>query len=205
MDRARRGYILIAVLAGLALCTALLGAYAAASRRAISLARADVEATQARFAARGAAIQAAKDLSVGLGRGRIGAGLASPGSSGALPTPAVASTTIEGLPAFPAEMANAAGFLGIIARRMDEVRASVAARQNGTQSAEATDPTAALTPDPSGDDVGPARANAAPVKAMEVIFKNLSYDTFRRFLRQASSKQAIMELLEEADSQNMGR
>lgn len=53
--------------------------------------------------------------------------------------------------------------------------------------------------------LSPADNPEEHLKAMEVIFKNLSYDTFRRFLRQASSKQAIMELLEEADSQNMGR
>lgn len=173
MDRARRGYILIAVLAALALCTALLGAYAAASRRAISLARAEVEATQARYAARGAAIQAAKDLSVGLGRGRINAGAgdaASPVGSGA---PAVASTTIEGLPAFPAEMANAAGFLGIIARRMDEVRASAQASKN-PQPAPA-DP--ASPADPSRDDAGPARADAEPIP-MPIVSTGRGYMQF---------------------------
>ncbi len=175
MDRARRGYILIAVLAGLALCTALLGAYAAASRRAISLARADVEATQARYAARGAAIQAAKDLSVGLGRGRISAGssdLSSPAGSGA---PVVASTTIEGLPAFPAEMANAAGFLGIIARRMDEVRASLEAERN-PQPATA-DPATPAGPaaDPSRDDAD--AANADPIPA-PVVATGLGYMQF---------------------------
>ncbi len=37
------------------------------------------------------------------------------------------------------------------------------------------------------------------LKAMEVIFSNLSKVTFRRFLRQASSPQEVRSLLEEAD------
>jgi mannitol/fructose-specific phosphotransferase system IIA component (Ntr-type) len=37
--------------------------------------------------------------------------------------------------------------------------------------------------------------------AMEVIFKNLSKDTFRRFLRQAGSVDEVRTLLEEADNQ----
>jgi mannitol/fructose-specific phosphotransferase system IIA component (Ntr-type) len=37
--------------------------------------------------------------------------------------------------------------------------------------------------------------------AMEVIFKNLSKDTFRRFLRQAGSVDDVRTLLEEADNQ----
>ena len=39
------------------------------------------------------------------------------------------------------------------------------------------------------------------LQAMEVIFKNLSKDTFRRFLRQAQSVDAVRTLLEEADNQ----
>jgi mannitol/fructose-specific phosphotransferase system IIA component (Ntr-type) len=39
--------------------------------------------------------------------------------------------------------------------------------------------------------------------AMEVIFKNLSKDTFRRFLRQASSLAEVKTLLEEADGQHL--
>jgi len=39
------------------------------------------------------------------------------------------------------------------------------------------------------------------LQAMEVIFKNLSKDTFRRFLRQASSVDEVRTLLEEADNQ----
>lgn len=37
------------------------------------------------------------------------------------------------------------------------------------------------------------------LQAMEVIFKNLSKDTFRRFLRQAGSVEEVLTLLEEAD------
>lgn len=39
--------------------------------------------------------------------------------------------------------------------------------------------------------------------AMEVIFKNLSKETFRRFLRQAASETEVRSLLEEADSQQL--
>ncbi|MDA8376196.1 MAG: PTS sugar transporter subunit IIA [Planctomycetia bacterium] len=41
--------------------------------------------------------------------------------------------------------------------------------------------------------------------AMENIFRNLQQDTFRRFLRQASSPKEIMELIEEADQAGMIR
>ncbi len=39
--------------------------------------------------------------------------------------------------------------------------------------------------------------------AMEVIFKNLSKDTFRRFLRQATTLADVKTLLEEADGQHL--
>lgn len=39
------------------------------------------------------------------------------------------------------------------------------------------------------------------LQAMEAIFKNLSKDTFRRFLRQAASVDEVRTLLEEADNQ----
>jgi PTS system nitrogen regulatory IIA component len=42
------------------------------------------------------------------------------------------------------------------------------------------------------------------LQAMEVIFKNLSKDTFRRFLRQAGSAEDVRTLLEEADGQHLG-
>jgi len=41
------------------------------------------------------------------------------------------------------------------------------------------------------------------LQAMEVIFKNLSKDTFRRFLRQAGSTEEVRALLEEADAQQL--
>jgi nitrogen PTS system EIIA component len=43
------------------------------------------------------------------------------------------------------------------------------------------------------------------LQAMENIFRNLQQDTFRRFLRQAESKQAIIELIEEADQASAAR
>lgn len=53
--------------------------------------------------------------------------------------------------------------------------------------------------------VSPADDPEAHLKAMEVIFKNLSYDTFRRFLRQAASKEDIETLLHDADAQQIQR
>ncbi len=43
------------------------------------------------------------------------------------------------------------------------------------------------------------------LQAMEVIFKSLSQDTFRRFLRQASCVDDVTTLLEEADGHQLGR
>ena len=42
------------------------------------------------------------------------------------------------------------------------------------------------------------------LQAMETIFKNLSKDTFRRFLRQSSSVEGVVALLDEADHQQIG-
>ena len=39
--------------------------------------------------------------------------------------------------------------------------------------------------------------------AMENIFSNLTKDTFRRFLRQANTLEAVKDLLLEADSQQL--
>jgi mannitol/fructose-specific phosphotransferase system IIA component (Ntr-type) len=47
--------------------------------------------------------------------------------------------------------------------------------------------------------VSPANKHEEHLRAMEVIFKNLSMDTFRRFLRQASNKDEVISLLAEAD------
>jgi mannitol/fructose-specific phosphotransferase system IIA component (Ntr-type) len=41
------------------------------------------------------------------------------------------------------------------------------------------------------------------LKAMEVVFKHLSKDTFRRFLRQSNTVEDVKSLLEEADSQHL--
>lgn len=41
------------------------------------------------------------------------------------------------------------------------------------------------------------------LQAMEVIFKNLSKETFRRFLRQAGTVDEVVALLEEADGQQL--
>lgn len=41
------------------------------------------------------------------------------------------------------------------------------------------------------------------LQAMEIIFSNLQKDKFRRFLRQSGSKQDIIDLLHEADSQQI--
>jgi PTS system nitrogen regulatory IIA component len=37
------------------------------------------------------------------------------------------------------------------------------------------------------------------LQAMNIVFSNLQEDTFRRFLRQSTTRQAIIELLDEAD------
>jgi len=41
------------------------------------------------------------------------------------------------------------------------------------------------------------------LRAMEVIFKNLSKETFRRFLRQAGTVEEVRTLLEESDGQQI--
>jgi len=41
------------------------------------------------------------------------------------------------------------------------------------------------------------------LQAMEVIFKNLSKETFRRFLRQATTVEDVTTLLDEADNQQL--
>jgi mannitol/fructose-specific phosphotransferase system IIA component (Ntr-type) len=37
------------------------------------------------------------------------------------------------------------------------------------------------------------------LQAMNIVFSNLQRDMFRRFLRQSTSREAIVELLDEAD------
>ncbi len=41
------------------------------------------------------------------------------------------------------------------------------------------------------------------LQAMENIFSNLQKDTFRRFLRQADTQKAVIELIQEADAQQL--
>ncbi len=41
------------------------------------------------------------------------------------------------------------------------------------------------------------------LQAMENIFSNLQNDTFRKFLRQAETTQAVLDLIEEADNQQL--
>lgn len=47
--------------------------------------------------------------------------------------------------------------------------------------------------------LSPADSPEEHLQAMEVIFKNLSQETFRKFLRQADSPEDVMTLLDEAD------
>jgi len=41
------------------------------------------------------------------------------------------------------------------------------------------------------------------LQAMEAVFSHLQNDTFRRFLRQASTTQEVMDLIQEADAQQL--
>lgn len=52
--------------------------------------------------------------------------------------------------------------------------------------------------------LSPADRPEEHLQAMEVIFKNLSQEKFRRFLRQASTIEDVRTLLEEADTQRLG-
>ena len=49
--------------------------------------------------------------------------------------------------------------------------------------------------------LSPADRPEDHLHAMEIIFKNLSQETFRRFLRQAASVPEVLQLLDEADQQ----
>jgi PTS system nitrogen regulatory IIA component len=48
--------------------------------------------------------------------------------------------------------------------------------------------------------LSPAGQDARHLQAMEVVFKNLNKDTFRKFLRMADTREKIVELLAEADA-----
>ncbi len=51
--------------------------------------------------------------------------------------------------------------------------------------------------------LSPAERPEEHLQAMEVIFRNLSKDTFRRFLRQTSDAAGVRSLLAEADGQQL--
>jgi len=53
--------------------------------------------------------------------------------------------------------------------------------------------------------MSPADDPEAHLRAMEVIFKNLSQDNFRRFLRQSTSVEDVWTLLQDADNQTIHR
>ncbi len=48
--------------------------------------------------------------------------------------------------------------------------------------------------------LSPENAPQQHLQAMNIVFSNLQKDTFRRFLRGAATREAIAELLDEADS-----
>jgi PTS system nitrogen regulatory IIA component len=48
--------------------------------------------------------------------------------------------------------------------------------------------------------LSPDNAPQQHLQAMNIVFSNLQRDTFRRFLRQANTREAIIDLLDEADS-----
>ena len=48
--------------------------------------------------------------------------------------------------------------------------------------------------------LSPENAPQQHLQAMNIVFSNLQKDTFRRFLRQATTREGIIELLDEADS-----
>jgi PTS system nitrogen regulatory IIA component len=52
--------------------------------------------------------------------------------------------------------------------------------------------------------LSPAERPEEHLQAMEVIFKNLSQDKFRRFLRQATSDEDVRTLLDDADHHRLG-
>lgn len=51
--------------------------------------------------------------------------------------------------------------------------------------------------------VSPANDPEAHLRAMEIIFKNLSQDSFRRFLRQAGSVEDLVSLMDDADNNTL--
>ena len=52
--------------------------------------------------------------------------------------------------------------------------------------------------------ISPEQKPEEHLEAMEAVFSNLSQDTFRRFLLQADTVEAVITLLEEADASTLG-
>jgi PTS system nitrogen regulatory IIA component len=52
--------------------------------------------------------------------------------------------------------------------------------------------------------VSPAEASEAHLQAMDLVFRHLQQERFRKFLRQSTTKEAIYELLAEADERENG-
>lgn len=52
--------------------------------------------------------------------------------------------------------------------------------------------------------LSPASRPEEHLQAMETIFKNLSKEAFRRFIRQAGSREEILKLLDDADHARLG-
>ncbi len=123
MGSARRGYILIAVLWALALVGTVAAAYAYATRTNVAQVRAEQERTQAYYAARGACIQAVKDLAAGVRRAESTLGAVRVArETNASVDEQTGGVQIGDLPVFPAEMAGAGGLLGAIANKMNQLQ-----------------------------------------------------------------------------------
>jgi type II secretory pathway component PulK len=123
MGSARRGYILIAVLWALALVGTVAAAYAYATRTNVAQVRAEAERAQAYYAARGACIQAVKDLATGVRRAESTLGAVRIARDPNIQVdPQSGGVKVGDLPAFPAEMAGAGGLLGAIANRMNQIQ-----------------------------------------------------------------------------------
>lgn len=158
MGPARRGYVLIAVLASLVLAGSLAGAYALAARKGAQGVRAEIDRARAQAIARGGAIQAAKMLAAAMhGSGRVGS----------LGGATRVSPQIPGLPAFPPEMANAGGFLGQIARRMQELEQAQALAQGRTLDQRTGGGVGSGEPgEPTGGAQGPGENQPPPPPAL---------------------------------------
>jgi hypothetical protein len=87
--------------------------------------RAETERAQAFYAARGACIQAVKDLAAGVRRAESTLGAVRVARDPNIQVdPQSGGLQVGDLPAFPAEMAGAGGLLGAIAERMNQIRGS---------------------------------------------------------------------------------